>query len=129
DAGILCFNVESEPELERLDAIARAAGRVAPVSFRVNPDVDPKTHPYISTGLKSTKFGVAYTEARALYRKAASLPNIRVAGIDCHIGSQILDPAPAAEAVDKLLALVDELAGDGIVIEHIDVGGGMGITY
>ena len=94
-----------------------------------NPDVDAKTHPYISTGLKSNKFGVAYTEAHSIYRHAASLRNIKVVGIDCHIGSQLLDPAPAAEAVDKLLSLVDALATDGIVIEHIDVGGGMGITY
>lgn len=128
-AGILCFNVESASELELLSRVATQIGRTAPISFRVNPDVDPKTHPYISTGLKSSKFGIAYTEARALYRRAAKLSGIQVRGIDCHIGSQILDPAPAAEAVGKLLALVDALASDGICIEHIDVGGGLGITY
>jgi diaminopimelate decarboxylase len=129
EAGIHCFNVESANELELLNSVALELGRRAPVSFRVNPDVDPKTHPYISTGLKSSKFGVAFTDAPALYRRAASLPGITVKGIDCHIGSQLLDPAPAAEATDKLLDLVDRLAADGIVLEHIDVGGGMGITY
>jgi len=99
------------------------------VSLRVNPDVDPKTHPYISTGLKSAKFGVAFDEAFDLYRRAATLPHIAVRGIDCHIGSQLLDPAPAAEAADKVLALVDRLAAAGIVLEHIDLGGGMGIQY
>ena len=127
--GIHCFNIESASELELLSQVASQLGLTAPISLRVNPDVDPKTHPYISTGLKSSKFGIAYTEARALYRRAATLPGIAVRGIDCHIGSQILDPAPAAEAVAKLLVLVDELAADGIVIEHIDVGGGLGITY
>ncbi len=127
--GIHCFNIESASELTTLNEVAARLECIAKISLRVNPDVDAKTHPYISTGLKSSKFGVAYTEARAIYRHAASLENIKVVGIDCHIGSQILDPAPAAEAVDKLLALVDALAEDGIVIEHIDVGGGMGITY
>jgi diaminopimelate decarboxylase len=129
ETGIHCFNVESASELEHLNAVALALGRKAPVSFRVNPDVDPKTHPYISTGLKTAKFGVAFADAPALYRRAASLPGIAIKGIDCHIGSQLLDPAPAAEAVDKVLDLVDRLAADGIVLEHIDVGGGMGITY
>lgn len=127
--GIHCFNVESASELDKLNEVALALGRTAPVSFRVNPDVDPKTHPYISTGLKSAKFGVAFDEAPTLYRRAASLPGILIKGIDCHIGSQLLDPAPAAEAADKVLAMVDALAKDGIVLEHIDVGGGMGITY
>lgn len=127
--GIHCFNVESASELDQLNKVALALGRKAPVSFRVNPDVDPKTHPYISTGLKSAKFGVAFDEAPALYRRAATLPGITIKGIDCHIGSQLLDPAPAAEAADKVLAMVDALAKDGIVLEHIDVGGGMGITY
>ena len=127
--GIHCFNIESASELATLNDVAASLGCIAKISLRVNPDVDAKTHPYISTGLKSNKFGVAYTEARAIYRRATSLENIKVVGIDCHIGSQILDPAPAAEAVDKLLMLVDALAEDGIVIEHIDVGGGMGITY
>jgi diaminopimelate decarboxylase len=129
DAGILCFNVESAPELERLNEVAGSAGKKAPVSLRVNPNVDAKTHPYISTGLKENKFGVAYEDALALYRRAAALPNIEVAGIDCHIGSQLLDPAPFAEALDKVLLLVDQLAAEGIELHHIDLGGGLGIRY
>ncbi len=129
EAGIHCFNVESASELEHLSEVAGSVGRRAPVSLRVNPDVDPKTHPYISTGLKNAKFGVAFDEAFALYRRAATLPHIAVKGIDCHIGSQLLDPAPAAEAADKVLALVDHLAAAGIALEHIDLGGGMGIQY
>ena len=129
DIGILCFNVESAAELERLDGVAAAMGKTAPISLRVNPDVDAKTHPYISTGLKENKFGVAYEDARALYRQAASLANIEISGIDCHIGSQLLDAAPFAEALDKVLALVDQLAADGIVLDHIDLGGGLGIRY
>ncbi len=129
EAGIFCFNVESAPELERLNEVAGSLGRKAPVSLRVNPNVDPKTHPYISTGLKEAKFGVAYEDARDLYRRAASLPHIAVAGIDCHIGSQLLDPAPFAEALDRILALVDQLAADGIAIHHLDLGGGLGIRY
>lgn len=129
DVGIHCFNVESSSELERLSEVAGSVGRRAPVSLRVNPDVDAKTHPYISTGLKNAKFGVAFGEAFELYVRAASLPHIAVKGIDCHIGSQLLDPAPAAEAADKVLALVDRLAAAGIVLEHIDLGGGMGIQY
>ena len=129
EAGIHCFNVESASELEQLSEVAGSVGRRAPVSLRVNPDVDAKTHPYISTGLKTAKFGVAFDEAFDLYRRAASLPHIAVKGIDCHIGSQLLDPAPAAEAADKVLALVDRLAAAGIVLEHIDLGGGMGIQY
>jgi diaminopimelate decarboxylase len=127
--GIHCFNVESISELDTLNAVAAEMGKIAPVSLRVNPDVDAKTHPYISTGLKSNKFGIAFEQALATYRKAASLPHLRVTGIDCHIGSQLLDPAPAAEATDKLIALVDQLAAEGIHLDHIDVGGGMGITY
>lgn len=129
DIGILCFNVESAAELERLDGVAAAMGKTAPISLRVNPDVDAKTHPYISTGLKENKFGVAYEDARALYRQAANLANIEISGIDCHIGSQLLDAAPFAEALDKVLALVDQLADDGIVLDHIDLGGGLGIRY
>jgi len=129
DIGILCFNVESAAELERLDGLAGAMGRTAPISLRVNPDVDAKTHPYISTGLKENKFGVAYEDARALYRQAAGLANIEISGIDCHIGSQLLDAAPFSEALDKVLALVDQLAADGIVLDHIDLGGGLGIRY
>ena len=129
EAGIHCFNVESASELDQLSEVAGSVGRRAPVSLRVNPDVDAKTHPYISTGLKTAKFGVAFGEAFDLYRRAASLPHVAVKGIDCHIGSQLLDPAPAAEAADKVLALVDRLAAAGITLEHIDLGGGLGIQY
>ncbi|QDX79913.1 diaminopimelate decarboxylase [Denitratisoma sp. DHT3] len=129
EAGIHCFNVESASELDHLNAVAADLDKVAPVSLRVNPNVDPKTHPYISTGLKTAKFGVAFEDALALYRRAASLPHLRVRGIDCHIGSQLLDPAPAAEAAEKILGLVDTLAAAGIAIEHIDLGGGKGIRY
>ena len=128
-AGIHCFNVESTSELEQLNEVAGSLDRRAPVSLRVNPDVDAKTHPYISTGLKTAKFGVAFDQAFDTYRRAASLPHLAVKGIDCHIGSQLLDPAPAAEAADKVLGLVDRLAATGIVLEHIDLGGGMGIQY
>ena len=128
-AGILCFNVESVPELETLNAVAIELGRQAPVSLRVNPDVDARTHPYISTGLKSAKFGVPFEAALPLYRRAAALPGLTVRGIDCHIGSQLLDPAPAAEAATKIVGLVDALAAEGIVLHHIDLGGGMGIRY
>jgi diaminopimelate decarboxylase len=128
-AGILCFNVESAPELDRLNEVAGSIGRKAPISLRVNPNVDAKTHPYISTGLKENKFGVAYEDALALYRHAAALPNIEVSGIDCHIGSQLLDPAPFAEALDKVLLLVDQLDAAGIHLHHIDLGGGLGIRY
>ena len=128
-AGILCFNVESAAELERLDTVAGHLGKTAPVSLRVNPDVDARTHPYISTGLKENKFGVAYAEARQLYRQADRLANVSVHGIYCHIGSQLLDPAPFAEALDKVLLLVDQLATDGIALQHVDLGGGLGIRY
>ena len=128
-AGILCFNVESAGELRRLSAVASALGRIAPVSLRVNPDVDAGTHPYISTGLRENKFGVAFEDAPALYREAAALPGIRVTGIDCHIGSQITEVAPFVDALDRVLGLVDALARDGITLEHIDVGGGLGIRY
>jgi diaminopimelate decarboxylase len=128
-AGIYCFNVESTGELERLNQVAAQLNRRAPIALRVNPDVDPKTHPYISTGLKSNKFGVAFDEAAALYRQARSLANLEIRGIACHIGSQILDPAPAAEAAQKLAGLADALAADGMPLAHIDVGGGMGIQY
>jgi diaminopimelate decarboxylase len=129
EAGILCFNVESAAELDQLNAVAGDLGKMAPVSLRVNPNVDPKTHPYISTGLKSNKFGVAFEDAHSLYRRAASLPNIEIHGLDCHIGSQLLDPAPAAEAAEKILGLADALAADGIHLSHLDFGGGMGIQY
>ncbi len=129
DADILCFNVESAPELERLDEVAGSMGKVAAISLRVNPDVDAKTHPYISTGLKQNKFGVAYTEAIALYRKAAGLKNLRITGMDCHIGSQLTETSPFIAAIEKVLVLVDELATEGIVLEHLDLGGGLGICY
>jgi diaminopimelate decarboxylase len=128
-AGIFCFNVESAPELERLNEVAAQCGKKAPVSLRVNPNVDPKTHPYISTGLKEAKFGVAYDDALALYRRASALPHIAVAGIDCHIGSQLLDPAPFGEALERVLDLISRLAAEGIEIHHIDLGGGLGIRY
>lgn len=127
--GILCFNVESASELERLNRVAGAMQRKAPVSIRVNPDVDANTHPYISTGLKANKFGVPMADALELYRKAAAMANVRVVGIDCHIGSQITETSPLAEAAEKMLALVDKLAADGIAIEHFDFGGGLGIRY
>jgi diaminopimelate decarboxylase len=128
-AGILCFNVESVSELHRLNRVAGEMGHIAPVSFRVNPDVDPKTHPYISTGLKENKFGVPIGEAPALYRLAASLPNLKITGIDCHIGSQLTDLSPLVDAADRVLALVDTLAAEGITLHHIDLGGGVGIRY
>ena len=127
--GIRCFNVESESELERLSRVADEMGKRAPVSFRVNPDVDPKTHPYISTGLKQNKFGIPIGRAPDLYRHAASMPGIEVVGVDCHIGSQLIDLSPIADALDRVLALVDRLATDGIRLKHIDIGGGVGIRY
>lgn len=129
EAGILCFNVESAPELERLNAVAGETGRRAPVSIRVNPDVDPKTHPYISTGLRQSKFGVPYSEAQALYRRAAALANLEVKGVDCHIGSQLTEIPPFVEALEKILELADGLERDGIAISHLDLGGGLGIRY
>jgi len=127
--GILCFNVESIPELHRINEVAGRLGKRAPVSLRVNPNVDPKTHPYIATGLKASKFGVAFSDALATYRTAAGLPNLDVVGIDCHIGSQLLDDAPLLEALDKLIELVDTLAEEGIHLHHLDVGGGLGVDY
>ncbi|HCN88149.1 MAG TPA: diaminopimelate decarboxylase [Oxalobacteraceae bacterium] len=126
---ILCFNVESVAELHRLNQVAGEVGKQAPISLRVNPNVDAKTHPYISTGLKENKFGIAYEEALSTYRLAASLPNITVVGIDCHIGSQLLDDAPLLEALDKLTGLIDTLANEGIAIHHLDIGGGIGVSY
>jgi diaminopimelate decarboxylase len=128
-AGVRCFNVESESELERLSSVAQGVGVRAPVSLRVNPDVDAQTHPYISTGLKSNKFGVDHEQALALYRRAARLPGIEVSGIACHIGSQITAVAPYLDALDRLLDLVDALQREGIVLRHLDLGGGLGITY
>jgi diaminopimelate decarboxylase len=129
EVGIHCFNVESASELECLNRVAGRLGQKAPVSFRVNPDVDPRTHPYISTGLKDNKFGVAFDTAHALYRRAAALPNILVRGIDMHIGSQITELGPHLEAAEKAFTLIDRLAADGIRLEHIDIGGGVGIRY
>ncbi len=128
-AGIFCFNVESASELARLNAVAGEMGKIAPVSLRVNPNVDAKTHPYISTGLKNNKFGVAFDDAIKVYEAAAAMPNIAVHGVDCHIGSQITELAPFIEALDLILGLVDKLETKGISISHIDVGGGIGITY
>lgn len=129
EAGILCFNVESQAELERLNQVAGEMGCKAPVSLRVNPDVDPQTHPYISTGLKESKFGVEYGAALGLYQRAASMPHLQVRGIDCHIGSQITEVSPFLAALDKVLGLVDRLQAVGIAVEHLDLGGGIGIRY
>jgi diaminopimelate decarboxylase len=129
EAGIFCFNVESASELERLNVVAGAMGKIAPVSLRVNPNVDAKTHPYISTGLKNNKFGVAYEDAFSLYQRAASMPNIAVHGVDCHIGSQLTELSPFLDAFDRVLTLVDQLEQAGIHIQHIDAGGGIGICY
>jgi diaminopimelate decarboxylase len=129
ELGIGCFNVESEPELEVLNDVARASGTIAPVSIRVNPNVDPKTHPYISTGLKGNKFGIAHERTLAAYRRAADLPGLRVVGIDCHIGSQITDSAPYLDAMDRVLDLVQSVEASGIRLQHIDFGGGLGIDY
>ena len=128
-AGIKCFNVESEPELERLDRLAGEARVRAPVSLRINPDVDARTHPYISTGLAGNKFGIPHAIALAVYRRAAAMANIRVVGIGCHIGSQILETSPMDEALDRVLELVARLAEEGIGLEHLDLGGGFGIRY
>lgn len=127
--GIMCFNVESIAELHRIDGVAGEMGKRAPVSFRVNPDVNANTHPYISTGLKENKFGVPFDDAFDCYRTAAALPNIEVVGIDCHIGSQLLDDAPLLEALDKLIELIDRLEAEDIHVHHLDIGGGIGITY
>ncbi|SAK64928.1 diaminopimelate decarboxylase [Caballeronia glebae] len=129
EAGVKCFNVESIPELHALNEVAKSLGKKAPVSLRVNPDVDAKTHPYISTGLKSNKFGVAFKDARATYAQAREMANLDVIGIDCHIGSQITEISPYLDALDKLLELVEQIEADGMSIRHVDVGGGLGITY
>jgi diaminopimelate decarboxylase len=128
-AGIRCFNVESEPELERLDAVAASMAMCAPVSLRINPDVDARTHPYISTGMAGSKFGIPHSRALTAYRRAASLPNLRVVGIGCHIGSQILEAAPLDAALERVLELTDALAAHGVRPEHLDLGGGFGIRY
>jgi len=129
EAGILCFNVESEAELLRLDRVARSLGQRAPVSLRVNPDIDPRTHPYIATGQLDNKFGVPIAEALPLYRTAAGLAGLRLTGIDCHIGSQLLETGPLVAALERVLALADRLDAEGIHLEHLDLGGGLGIRY
>ncbi|WP_413496277.1 diaminopimelate decarboxylase [Shewanella baltica] len=127
--GIYCFNVESSAELEQLNLVAGRLGKVAPVSLRINPDVDAGTHPYISTGLKENKFGIAMDEAEIVFARAHALPHLKVKGVDCHIGSQLTEIKPFLDAMDRMLALIDRLAEQGIVIEHFDVGGGLGVTY
>ena len=129
EVGVHCFNVESRVELERLQAVAAEQGVKAPVSLRVNPDVDAGTHPYISTGLKENKFGIDIDEAEAVYARAAELPNLEVIGVDCHIGSQLTTLEPFLDALDRLLLLVDKLATRGIHIKHLDLGGGLGVQY
>ncbi|MGB1092870.1 MAG: diaminopimelate decarboxylase [Oceanobacter sp.] len=129
EVGVGCFNVESEAELERLSQVAVEVGKTAPVSVRVNPDVDAQTHPYISTGLKDNKFGIDIERAPAVYERAASLPGIEIVGVDCHIGSQLTDISPFMDALDRLLLLVDELEAKGIKIDHLDLGGGLGVKY
>ena len=129
EADILCFNVESEQELDRINEIAGRMGKTARVSFRVNPDVDAKTHPYISTGLKENKFGVAFADAEQVYLKAARLTNLEIIGMDCHIGSQLTELSPYIDALDRLLALIGSLREQGIRIDHLDLGGGLGIRY
>lgn len=129
EVGIKCFNVESLPELERLATVAAGLGKVAPVSLRVNPDVDAKTHPYISTGLKANKFGIPVDDAVAVYERAASLEHIRIVGLDCHIGSQLTELSPFLDALDRLLLLLDRLKTHGIEVDHLDLGGGLGVRY
>lgn len=127
--GIYCFNVESAPELERIQAVAKKLNIVAPVSLRVNPDVDAGTHPYISTGLKENKFGISIEQAPKLYQYASTLSHLKIQGVDCHIGSQLTEVLPFLDALDRVLKLVDELASQGIALSHIDVGGGLGVCY
>lgn len=127
--GIYCFNVESVAELERIQAVAKDLNKVAPISLRVNPDVDAGTHPYISTGLKENKFGISIEQAPALYQYAATLSHVKIQGVDCHIGSQLTEVLPFLDALDRVLKLVDTLAEQGILLSHIDVGGGLGVCY
>ena len=129
EVNIRCFNVESEAELLRINQVAGEMGKIAPISLRVNPDVDAHTHPYISTGLKENKFGVSVEQAREVYKLAATLPNIKVVGMDCHIGSQLTELQPFLDAVDRLIVLMKQLKQDGIHLKHLDLGGGLGVTY
>ena len=129
ELGIACFNVESDAELDRINAVAGELGKTAPISLRVNPDVDAQTHPYISTGLKENKFGIDINAALAVYQRAAALPHLRIIGIDCHIGSQLTQTTPFVDALERVLAMIDTLAAAGIVIEHLDIGGGLGVRY
>ena len=129
EVGIHCFNIESEAEIQRINDVAAEIGMIAPVSIRVNPDVDANTHPYISTGLKSNKFGIPIENARAVYQHISQLENLKIVGVDCHIGSQLLEIAPFIDALKRVLSLVDDLRKDGIKLQHIDLGGGLGIPY
>ena len=129
EVGIRCFNVESIAELHHINQIAGEMGKVAPISLRVNPDVDAHTHPYISTGLKENKFGVSVDEAREVYKLAATLPNVKITGMDCHIGSQLTELQPFLDATDRLIRLIEQLKEDGITLKHLDLGGGLGVTY
>jgi diaminopimelate decarboxylase len=129
EVGVHCFNIESEAELERLNDVAAKEGKVASISLRVNPDVDAKTHPYISTGLKDNKFGIDINEALRVYKKASLMNNVKIKGVDCHIGSQLTEVQPFLDALDRVLLLIDELANAGITIEHLDLGGGLGVVY
>ena len=129
EVNIRCFNVESEAELLRINQIAGEMGKIAPISLRVNPDVDAHTHPYISTGLKENKFGVSVEQAREVYKVAATLPNIKIVGMDCHIGTQLTELQPFLDAVDRLIVLMEQLKQDGIHLKHLDLGGGLGVTY
>ena len=129
EVGIRCFNVESVSELKHINQIAGEMGKIAPISLRVNPDVDAHTHPYISTGLKENKFGVSVNEAREVYKLASTLPNIKITGMDCHIGSQLTELQPFLDATDRLIVLMEQLKEDGIKLKHLDLGGGLGVTY
>jgi len=129
EVGVHCFNIESEAELYRLNEVALSLGKIAPISLRVNPDVDAGTHPYISTGLKDNKFGVAIDQAESIYLAASKLAGVNIIGVDCHIGSQLTETAPFLDALDRVLLLIDRLAENGITIEHLDLGGGLGVTY
>ncbi|WP_273395136.1 diaminopimelate decarboxylase [Actinobacillus porcinus] len=129
EVGIRCFNVESQPELLRINEVAGRMGKIAPISLRVNPDVDAKTHPYISTGLKENKFGVSVEQAREVYRLTATLEHVKITGMDCHIGSQLTELQPFLDATDRLIVLIEQLKQDGIVLKHLDLGGGLGVTY